>query len=206
MTTAYKKRLQIIRLPNEDNIEWRRRYKKELMRLRRVENPENNLRIARKYRLENRDRVRELDREYKKRNASKISARRKQLRLENIEICRAKERTFSKKYNNKKVAYCNSYRKKHPEKYRLSSRHQTAKHRAAKKLALPKWADICLIKEKYKEADAISKATGILHHVDHIIPLRGKNVSGLHIHTNLRPIPYFENCSKGNKLLEELVS
>lgn len=35
--------------------------------------------------------------------------------------------------------------------------------------------------------------------VDHIIPLRGKNVSGLHIHTNLQIITDLDNSSKGNK-------
>lgn len=51
----------------------------------------------------------------------------------------------------------------------------------------------------YSLAQMRSKYSGEDYHVDHIIPLRGKTVSGLHVYDNLRVIPAIVNLSKGNK-------
>ncbi len=67
-----------------------------------------------------------------------------------------------------------------------------AKYRAAKLKATPKWANLEKIQEIYKNCP-------IGYHVDHIIPLQGENICGLHIETNLQYLPASENCRKGNK-------
>jgi len=56
------------------------------------------------------------------------------------------------------------------------------------------------IKNIYSFADWVSKKTGERHHVDHIVPLKGKNMSGLHVPWNLRVISQKENLMKKNKV------
>ena len=54
-----------------------------------------------------------------------------------------------------------------------------------------------------KEAHSLRKlrnvCTDFEWHVDHILPLKGKSVSGLHIWSNLQVIPKIMNLKKGNK-------
>lgn len=64
--------------------------------------------------------------------------------------------------------------------------------------ATPSWADLRAIRCVYEEAARLTRETGVAHDVDHIIPLRGKSVCGLHVHSNLRAIPAETNRRKGN--------
>lgn len=68
----------------------------------------------------------------------------------------------------------------------------------ARQQRTPSWADEEKIREIYNLAKKIRKETGVKHEVDHIIPLRGKLVSGLHVPENLRIITEHENRVKRN--------
>lgn len=73
--------------------------------------------------------------------------------------------------------------------------------RAAKSNRTPKWLtedDFWLMDEIYRLAGARTAQTGVAWHVDHVIPLRGKLVSGLHVPSNLRVVEWKENLIKGN--------
>ena len=77
-----------------------------------------------------------------------------------------------------------------------------AKRRAVKLLRTPSWLseyDIWLIEEIYVLAALRTKLTGVVWHVDHIVPLQGGFVSGLHIPINLQVITAKENMYKSNK-------
>ncbi len=54
------------------------------------------------------------------------------------------------------------------------------------------------MQEAYDLARVRSEVTGIKHEVDHVVPLFGERVSGLHVPQNLRVIPKAVNRSKGN--------
>jgi excisionase family DNA binding protein len=67
--------------------------------------------------------------------------------------------------------------------------------------ATPKWADRKAIARIYLECRQKSRLTGTPYHVDHIIPLQGRNVCGLHVETNLRISQKVENMRKSNKFV-----
>jgi hypothetical protein len=70
-------------------------------------------------------------------------------------------------------------------------------------MATPPWADKALIRRLYRDAKRLTKETGTLHSVDHIIPLKGDLVCGLHVHYNLRVLPMAANLAKGNIFMEQ---
>lgn len=81
---------------------------------------------------------------------------------------------------------------------------RSAKRRAAKRLATPKWLskkDIRRMLAFYRLAKYLTKKTGIRYEVDHIIPLRNKFVQGLNVPWNLQILTKSLNCSKGNRLV-----
>lgn len=79
----------------------------------------------------------------------------------------------------------------------------TAKYRALKKQATPKWLtkdQVESIRDLYRQARKLTEETGIKHHVDHVCPLNGRISSGLHVPWNLQILTEEENLKKSNKL------
>ncbi len=90
---------------------------------------------------------------------------------------------------------------KHKRENRAKHTADTAKYRADKDKRTPNWLtefDHIHIKALYQLAAMRTRESGFPWHVDHVIPLRGKNVSGLHTPSNMRVIPGEENVRKNN--------
>ena len=111
----------------------------------------------------------------------------------------------------KQKVYCDANR----EKLRQSNKewrernyeqhtHNCRMYRYRKYQAVPSWLtkeDKAEITAIYKQCKQTTEETGVLHHVDHIIPINGENVSGLHVAWNLQVVPATYNLSKKNKVI-----
>lgn len=82
-----------------------------------------------------------------------------------------------------------------PEKYRANNARNLAAYREYIRQATPPWTDLAAI-------DAVYMAAPKGSHVDHIVPIRGEFVCGLHVHWNMQYLTESENCSKRNTFTE----
>ena len=146
-------------------------------------------------------------------NTQQIAKKSKAARAENPEKYKEKEAAKYLKHSKKIKVRVLSYQKRIPDvnrraakRYRDANPHlgraKTAKRRAIKLLATPKWADTefeqFYLAEIYHLAQLRSEM-GSEHHVDHTVPLQSKFVCGLHCASNLQVLPGSENISKGNR-------
>lgn len=150
------------------------------------------------------------DKTYRTANPQKQNARQKAWREANPDKAKdIAQRHFEKnrdvmyqrtaKWREDNREYCNKlsceWAKKNPSKASANA----SKRRAKLLNATPVWADFGAIQIEYDLADWCSKATGIKYHVDHVVPLQGKTVCGLHVPNNLQVIPAKDNQVKHNK-------
>lgn len=110
--------------------------------------------------------------------------------------------TNSERYENNK-----DYIKSKVKEYRTNNRGKinalSKKYKCSKINRTPEWLTkehLTEISNFYIKAREMSILIGVEHQVDHIVPLQGKNVSGLHVPWNLQILTNTENQKKSNKL------
>ena len=110
-------------------------------------------------------------------------------------IARAQART-----SEKKGAYKAKYKLANPELYKELTNARRRRYREA----TPAWLSAeqkLEIRFHYRMAIALSRATGIPHAVDHIVPIQGEDVCGMHVPWNMQVITQDENLKKSNKFV-----
>ena len=142
---------------------------------------ENQKRLARDWYLRNKELAKERAKAWALANPEKVTKKNKTYKTKNKEKVTGYNKQWWSENKDKRAAY-------------------EGKRRAAELQRTPAWdPDAHLIIAKYQLAAMLTQASGIPHHVDHIIPLQGRNVSGLHVFSNLRVIPGSDNVKKSNK-------
>jgi hypothetical protein len=143
---------------------------------------ENQKRLAQEWYGRNKELAKERAKAWALANPEKASESKQKWRKENTETHNSINREWFANNKDKRAAY-------------------QGKRKAAQLQRTPKWlteSDLRMIEAKYSLAAMLTRKTGVIHHVDHIIPLQGKKVSGLHVFSNLRVIPGTDNVKKSN--------
>jgi hypothetical protein len=178
------------------NIEESRKKTREYLREWRAKNPEKQAAICKTYDEKNRDKRSAYAKQYRKDNPEKVKEQVKAWVKANPEKIKGYMKKASKAWHERNPDYQSNFYKAHKERY-VAAR---ARRRASQDSATPTWLtaiDKAMIQEMYDVSEARYIQTGIKHHVDHIVPINGKGVAGMHVPWNLQVITAHENLSKG---------
>jgi len=148
--------------------------------------PAKNAECKRLYSLKNKEKEKTCFKKYKEENKEKVSAANKKWREEN---------------KAKQAGLTATWRKENRARYNFLH----AKRRAIKLKATPKWLtenDYALLLDYYVMAKELENIFPWGQQVDHIIPLQGKTVCGLHTPNNLQILSVWQNQSKNNSYTE----
>lgn len=213
---------------NSQRAEAKRPDRREEMAVYRSENKDRINSYQNNYRKLNRDKLREWHRLHYAKNVDRKKAYRRLYYLENKASCNAANKRYREEHREELNEYARqyyadnrdqlvaekaAYRKENPEKILEANRKWReanpdllkANWARRRHLARARMKAMCeltqlvteeavmLCRERYEE-------TGVKWHLDHMLPLRSKTVSGLHVWNNLQVIPEKMNTEKHNSL------
>lgn len=134
---------------------------------------------------------------YRSANPEKAARAVRVARAKKLNEYKAKSRVLAQRRvaSGKQAEASAKFVRAHPDRHAAKE----ALRRARRLQATPAWADTVEIAKIYAEARRQTLATGVPHDVDHIIPLAGVRVCGLHVENNLTVVPSANNKRKGNR-------
>ena len=148
---------------------------KQYLKKHYINNADKIIKRNNEYYLKHRDKTIKYLNQYYYNNLKYYQKARKEHYLNNLEHYKQ----YGKEYRKLNLYKCKAW---------------NAKYKASKLKATPKFANLQKIKEIYLNCP-------VGYHVDHIVPLQGKNVCGLHVEWNLQYLTPYDNLSKSNKLI-----
>lgn len=164
----------------------------------RKDNPEQYREQNQKGYKENREKIIEKATEWNRENTE----RRREISLGHRERNREKLREGGRDYYQAEINVRNkAWRDANPD----AKNALTRKRQAAQLDRTPEWLtkdQLEEIRDFYTAAEMFKVYTGEQYHVDHIIPLQGSTISGLHVPWNLQVLPAKDNLMKSSKFEE----
>jgi hypothetical protein len=158
-----------------------------------------NLEAVKKNQAKDRDLVHSRNKQYREKNPEKIRQMHQDWREKNV-VYDAKRKRQYRLNNAQKVSA--AYKEYYKTNYTRMLAKRNKQH-ADKLKRTPAWLtadDLWMIEQAYDLSALRTKLLGFAWHVDHIIPLRGKLVSGFHTPYNLQVIPAVDNLRKSNQI------
>jgi hypothetical protein len=118
----------------------------------------------------------------------------------------AKKREYQRSWNQENAEqkrlrdaeYSSIKRRQRDARFMANAAHRAAKYCRALTRSTPKWVDVDAMSGMYELA-ALFRRIGLRMEVDHVVPLQGKTVSGLHTADNLQLLLRHTNASKSNR-------
>jgi hypothetical protein len=154
----------------------------------------------------NKDKMSEYNEKYKEKKGEALTleqrARTAKWREQNLEKVRASNRERAAKKREQQPEKIKVAKKRYAQRNKAVINAAVARRKAAKLKRTPKWLtkfDKLKIQCVYSIAAMLTRVNNEPWHVDHVIPLQGDLVSGLHVPANLQVMRGVENVRKHKK-------